>query len=132
MSTGDLGEAFANGEVIIREGEVGHCMYVVQDGQVEVFVGSGDDEIRLNIISRGAFFGEMAVFDRDVRSASVRALGPARVLTVDKKNLMRRVHEDPALAFRLIETMSHRIRQQVDIIIELQSMLESNNIIADS
>jgi len=132
MSAGDLGEAYAHGEVIISEGDVGNCMYVVQEGLVEVFVGSGDDEIRLNIISRGAFFGEMAVFDRDVRSASVRALGPARVLTVDKKNLMRRVHEDPALAFRLIETMSHRIRQQVDIIIELQSMLESNNIIADS
>ena len=132
MSTGDLGEAFANGEVIIREGEVGHCMYVVQEGQVEVFVGSGDDEIRINLLKSGAFFGEMAVFDRDVRSASVRALGPARVLTVDKKNLMRRVHEDPALAFRLVETMSHRIRRQTAMIVELERMLESSNIIADS
>ena len=131
MSAGDLGETFANGEVIIREGEVGHCMYVVQDGQVEVFVGSGDDEVHLNVLKPGAFFGEMAVFDRDVRSASVRALGPARVLTVDKKNLMRRVHEDPALAFRLVETMSYRIRRQTAMIVELERMLERNNIIAD-
>ena len=132
MSAGDLGEAFADGEMIVRKGEVGNCMYVVQQGQVEVFVGSGDDEIRLNVLSPGAFFGEMAVFDKDVRSASVRALGPARVLTVDKKNLMRRVHEDPALAFRLVETMSHRIRRQTAMIIELERMLESSNIIADS
>ncbi|GAG69871.1 unnamed protein product [marine sediment metagenome] len=131
MSTGDLGEAFADGEVIISEGEVGNCMFVVQEGQVEVFVGSGDDEIRLNVLKPGAFFGEMAVFDRIVRSASVRALGPARVLTVDKKNLMRRVHEDPALAFRLVETMSHRIRRQTAMIVELERILESRNIIAD-
>ena len=127
MSAGDLGEAFANGELIISEGEVGTCMYVVQDGEVEVFVGSGDDEIHLNVLKPGAFFGEMAVFDRDVRSASVRALGPARVLTVDKKNLMRRVHEDPALAFRLVETMSRRIRRQNGMIIELERMLEGGN-----
>jgi len=131
MSAGDLGEAFADGELIIREGEVGNCMYVVQEGRVEVFVGSGDDEFRLNLLTPGAFFGEMAVFDRDVRSASVRALGPARVLTVDKKNLMRRVHEDPSLAFRLVETMSYRIRNQTELILELERILEKNNITAD-
>jgi CRP-like cAMP-binding protein len=132
MSAGDLGETFADGEMIIREGEVGNCMYVVQQGQVEVLVGSGDDEIQLNVLKPGAFFGEMAVFDKDVRSASVRALGEARVLTVDKKNLMRRVHEDPALAFRLVETMSHRIRRQTAMIVELERMLESSNFMANS
>ena len=131
MSAGDLGETFADGELIISEGEVGSCMYVVQEGQVEVFVVSGDDEIHLNVLKPGAFFGEMAVFDRDVRSASVRAMGPARVLTVDKKNLMRRVHEDPALAFRLVETMSSRIRRQTAMIVELERILESSNIIGD-
>jgi CRP-like cAMP-binding protein len=131
MSAGELGETFADGEMIFHEGEVGNCMYVIQEGQVEVFVGSGDDEISLNILAPGAFFGEMAVFDRNVRSASVRALGPVRILMVDKKNLMRRVHEDPALAFRLVETMSHRIRRQTAMIIELERILESNNIIAD-
>jgi CRP-like cAMP-binding protein len=48
----------------------------------------------------------MAIFDRDVRSATARGIGEVRVLNVDKKNLMRRVHEDPSLAFRLVETMS--------------------------
>ena len=128
MSAGDLGEAFVDGQLIIREGEVGSCMYVVQEGQVEVFVDNGEEEIQLNILQPGAFFGEMALFDRDVRSASVRALGPARVLTVDKKNLMRRVHEDPALAFRLVETMSHRIRRQTAMIKQLEHLLDSSRI----
>jgi CRP-like cAMP-binding protein len=132
MSAGDLGEAFENGEVIIREGEVGDCMYVVQEGQVEVYVNSGADEIILNVLLPGAFFGEMTLFDKDVRSASVRALGPARILTVDRKNLMRRVHEDPALAFRLVETMSHRIRRQTTMIKELERLLDEANAEPDS
>ena len=120
MNSGDLGKLYADGELIVREGDVGDCMYVVQEGQVEAFVGSGENEIHLNVHGPGAFFGEMAVFDRDVRSASVRALGEARVLTVDKKNFMRRVHEDPALAFHLVETMSLRIRQLLEKIAILE------------
>jgi len=128
MNSGDLGETFANGELIIREGDIGKCMYVIQEGQVEVFVGNSGNEISLDVLGPGTFFGEMAVFDKDVRSASIRALGPARVLSVDKKNLMRRVHEDPALAFRLIETMSFRIRNLTDKVSVLERMIERNSI----
>jgi len=62
----------------------------------------------------------MAIFDRDVRSATIRSLGQSRVLTVDKKNFMRRVHEDPSLAFRLVEIMSKRIRELGEEITRLQ------------
>ncbi len=127
MSSGDLGKAFADGEVIIRAGEEGDCMYVIQEGQAEVVIGSGGDEIQLDVLGPGAFFGEMAVFERDVRSATVRALGEARVITVDKKNFMRRVHEDPALAFRLVETMSYRVRNLTNKLAELESLLERNS-----
>lgn len=86
-----------------------------------LIAGENDKEIRLGVRGEGEFFGEMAIFDRDVRSATVKALGDARVLTVDKKNFMRRVHEDPSLAFRLVETMSHRIRELGEEVARLQS-----------
>jgi CRP-like cAMP-binding protein len=120
MGSGDLGRAYADGEIIIREGDVGDCMYVIQEGQAEVIIESGESEIQLSILKPGDFFGEMAVFERDVRSATVRALGAARVITVDKKNFMRRVHEDPVLAFRLVETMSHRVRNLTEKITALE------------
>jgi CRP-like cAMP-binding protein len=113
MDTGELGKVYRDGEFIVTEGEVGNCMYVIQEGQVEVFVERGGVEVLLDTNGPGEFFGEMALFDRDVRSASVRALGETRVLTIDKKNFMRRIHEDPSLAFRIVETMSHRIRELV-------------------
>jgi CRP-like cAMP-binding protein len=53
----------------------------------------------------------MAIFDREVRSATVRAAGRARVLTIDRESLLRHIQEDPSLAFNIMRTMSHRIRQ---------------------
>jgi len=125
MSTGALGKTYQDGDVIIRQGEVGDCMYVIQEGQVEIILESQGKEIQLQVHGPGAFFGEMAIFDKDVRSATVRALGKAKVLTVDKKNLMRRVHEDPSLAFKLVETMSLRIRELVGKVAILEKELES-------
>ena len=122
MAGGELGKVYKDGEVIICEGDEGKCMFVIQEGEVEVLIaGENDEEIRLGVRGEGEFFGEMAIFDRDVRSATVKALGDARVLTVDKKNFMRRVHEDPSLAFRLVETMSHRIRELGEEVARLKS-----------
>jgi CRP/FNR family cyclic AMP-dependent transcriptional regulator len=122
MTISSLGKIYQDGEIIICEGEEGNCMYVIQEGEVEVVIlGEDGKEIRLAVRREGDFFGEMAIFDRDVRSATVRALGEARVLTVDKKNFMRRVHEDPSLAFRLVETMSRRIRELGEEVARLQA-----------
>jgi CRP/FNR family cyclic AMP-dependent transcriptional regulator len=112
METGGLGKTYRDGEVIVRQGEAGDCMFVIQAGEVEVFREDGKQrEVRLAVLREKDFFGEMALFDREVRSATVRAHGEARVLTVDRKSFLRRVHEDPSLAFRVVEQMSHRIRE---------------------
>lgn len=106
-----LGRVYQNGEAILREGEEGNCMYVIQAGRVEVIQKNGDQEVRLAVLEEGDFFGEMALFEREVRSATVSALGEARVLTVDKKAFLHRVQEDPSLAFRIVQNMSQRIRK---------------------
>jgi len=87
-------------------------MYVVQGGRVEVIQGSEKGgEQHLAFLETGDFFGEMSVFEKEVRSATVRASGEARVLKIDKKALLTRIREDPLLAVNLLKTMSHRIRQ---------------------
>jgi CRP-like cAMP-binding protein len=111
MENSALGKSLQDGEVIVRQGEEGDCMFVIQDGQVEVIKEDHGGEVRLGTMSSGDFFGEMALVDREVRSATVRALGPARVLTVDKRTFLRRVHEDPSLAFRIVQKLSQRIRE---------------------
>jgi len=110
MSTGALGKVFADGEVIVRQGEVGDCMFVIQDGKVGVYLEREGEEVLLAEPGAGEIIGEMAIFERQPRSATVKAHGAARVLTIDKRNFLTRVHEDPSLAFRILETLSHRIR----------------------
>jgi CRP/FNR family cyclic AMP-dependent transcriptional regulator len=107
---GALGKIYPDGEVVIREGDAGDCMFVVQSGQVEVVQGNGAGEMRLAVLEEGDFFGEMAVFEKETRSATVRALGEARVLKVDRRTLLRRIKEDPLLAVNLLQTMSGRVR----------------------
>lgn len=107
---GELGKVYTDGEVIIAEGELGNCMYVIQSGRVEAVTGSGVNEHRIAILEGGDFFGEMALFDKEVRSATVRALGEVRVLTIDKRALLKRIAEDPLLAMNLLKTMSQRVR----------------------
>jgi CRP/FNR family cyclic AMP-dependent transcriptional regulator len=119
MDIGALGKNFNDGDTIIRQGETGDCMYVLQSGEVEVVKELDGKEHPLAVRRQGDFFGEMALFGREVRMATVRARGPVRVLTIDKKNLLRRIQEDPSLAFRIIETMSRRIRELSDEVAHL-------------
>jgi len=111
MNLGALGKVYQNGETIVRQGEIGDCMYVVQEGYVEVVANTGTREVQLAILGKNEFFGEMAIFEHEIRSATVRTLGVARILTIDRKNFLRRIHEDPSLAYRLMEVMSNRVRR---------------------
>jgi CRP-like cAMP-binding protein len=110
MDTGGLGKLYSDGEVIIKQGDSGNCMYVIQSGEVEVISDNNGKEVRLAIRKEGDFFGEMALFSKELRSATIRALGDTRILTVDRKNLLKSIQKDPSLAFRIIETLSKRIR----------------------
>jgi len=112
MVRGALGKSYSDGEEIIRQGNVGESMYVVQSGRVEVIQSTpGGETQHLAFLEAGDFFGEMAIFEKQRRSATVRASGQARVLKIDKKTLLRRIREDPLLAVNLLKTMSHRIRE---------------------
>ena len=111
MSRGALGKVYTDGDVIVRQGDEGNCMYVIQAGKVEVIKEERDQQISLGVLGKGEFFGEMALFERESRSATVLAQGEARVLTIDKRTLLRRIQEDPTLAFRLLEKLSQRVRE---------------------
>lgn len=110
MTKGELGKVYASGEYVIRQGDKGDCMYVVQAGTLEVMREEHGKEVRIGIMKSGDIFGEMAIFEHEMRSATVRALDRARVLTVDKRTFLGRIQDDPALAFNLVKIMSGRIR----------------------
>jgi CRP-like cAMP-binding protein len=111
MAASNLGRKYEDGEIIIQQGESGDSMYVVLDGLVEVLVSQESEIVRLTVLGEGEFFGEMGLFEHRPRSATVRAVGQAHILTVDKKTMLRKIKQDPSLALRLLERMSSRIRE---------------------
>ena len=109
--SGVLGKVYREGEAIVRQGDVGDCMYVIQRGEVELLRREGNKEYCLGVLGPEDFFGEMALFDQETRSATVRALTDTWVLSLEKRSFLQRAHEDPSLAFRLLEGMSQRLRE---------------------
>jgi len=123
MNPGTLGRSYQDGEVIVNQGDVGDCMYVVQSGTVEVLAQREGKLVPLRVLGAGEIVGEMSLFDRDVRSATVRAKGTARLLTIDRRTFLSRVQEDPSLAFNIVKTMSRRIRELSDELTRAQASL---------
>ena len=64
MDQGALGRDYEDGEIIVRQGDAGDSMFVIQEGQVEVLTEKEGQETRLRIAGEGEFMGEMAIFER--------------------------------------------------------------------
>jgi len=111
MKKSKLGHPYKDGDTIIKQGSVGHCLYVIQEGKVEIIHEEGSNEVKIAELGETEFFGEMGLFEKDVRSCTVRALGDAKVMTIDKRNFYKTIKNDPSIAYRLLEKMSNRLRE---------------------
>lgn len=114
MSGHALGRLYRDGECVLYEGDPSESLFVVQEGRVEVAYDEPDGTARLAVLEAGDLFGESALFSREPRTANVRALGDARILTIDRKVLLQRLKEDPLLALQILESMHRRIRSLED------------------
>jgi CRP-like cAMP-binding protein len=110
----ELGRIYEDGEIIVRMGDVGNCMHIMQAGEADVILDREGKTVPVALLTAGDAFGEMALFTKEPRTATIRARGRARVLTVDKRQFLRRVHEDPSLAFGILLKLSLRI-QELDL-----------------
>ena len=114
MDKNALGRTYEDGEVIVQQGTEVSYMHVVQEGQVEILREIDTSNVRLVVLNEGDFFGSVPFFERrgehsGKARATAKAVGEARSLTVDRKTIMRRIHEDPSLGYRMLELMSHRM-----------------------
>ncbi len=107
-----VGRWYKDGEIICRQGELGDCMYVVQEGQVELMRRDGSREYCLALLQKGEFWGESGLLERDhLRTATARAVGDSCILSVEKRMFLTRIHEDPSFVLKVMRKMSHRIHE---------------------
>ena len=88
----------AAGDVLFREGEVGDFAYQVVKGKIEVCKFNGDEYVTLSILEKNALFGEMALIDKQPRSAMARAIDEAVVKEIDKEALLGYLKNSPQTA----------------------------------
>jgi len=112
------------GQVLVREGEAGEEMFVVLRGSMVISKAvTGRVEQVLARIGPGDFFGEMSLFDRSPRSATVQADTEATLLVLDREALRRLTEQNPraAAAFfqALVQVFIERLRASGDLVAEV-------------
>jgi CRP-like cAMP-binding protein len=105
-------KAFPAGTKIIQEGEVGESLYLVLSGRVSVIKELGlPRELHIADIGPDDYFGEMALFDRQPRSASVVAQEETHVLELSRFEFEEIVKEFPQIAIDACRVFSQRLRE---------------------
>ncbi|TME11990.1 MAG: cyclic nucleotide-binding domain-containing protein [Chloroflexi bacterium] len=95
------------GHEIVLRGEGGVGFMVITDGTVTVKTGQG----KTRKLGPGDSFGEMALLDNEGRSATVKADTDVTLATIPEWNFKPFLKEHPEVAYRLLQTLSRRIRQ---------------------
>jgi small-conductance mechanosensitive channel/CRP-like cAMP-binding protein len=99
---------FAPGETVIRAGDPGSSMFVVHNGRVSVQISENGRSRTVATLSEGAFFGEMALFTGEPRTASIVALEESEVLEIGHEAMKRVFDTNPDL----VESLSHIIAER--------------------
>ena len=99
---------YAPGETIIRAGEDGDSMFVVHHGHVSVQIDDDGQPRTVATLREGDFFGEMALFTGEPRSAHVVAAAETEVLEIGHEAMKSVFDTNPQLAESLGTTIAHR------------------------
>ena len=104
-------ETFPQGTEIIKEGDRDRRLFIIVCGTVEVITGyRHSNERHHTTLGPRDYFGEMALIDDLVRSATVVAREDTELLVLDHLNLKDEIESKPSIALDLLKTLSYRVR----------------------
>ena len=98
------------GEVLIREGELGDAAFFIQSGRFEVLKRDRDKDICLTHLGKNAIVGEMALIDNNRRSATVRCVESGTVVTLDRATFESKLKHLDKFSRALLEMFSNKLR----------------------
>jgi CRP-like cAMP-binding protein len=128
------GRLYNQGDVVFREGDVGAEMYIIQSGKIMITkqLKTGEEKT-LAVLGPGDSFGEMAIIDKDVRSANAIAMEPSRLIALDEELFEQHIQTNPKIVKKILKILSSRLRdanQQIaDLMIKNDKRLVANTIL---
>ncbi len=110
-------------EVLFNEGEDGKTMYIILEGEVRIY----KKDIEITTMGPGSIFGEMALIEKQPRSASVEAIGDIELIEINEEQFQRYFAGQPQVLMALMKTMSARFRRSLGNPIMAPIMIDDAN-----
>ena len=101
-------ERYATGEVIVRQGDPGDKLYVISEGQADVYVADGAVDVKVNTLNAGDYLGEYALLTNQPRTATVRANQPTEVFTLSRASFLALIEQEPELRNKVDSFVNER------------------------
>jgi len=120
---------FDAGAVIFKEDDEGTDMYIIIQGLVEIRKATGALSSKiLTTLQKGDMFGEMAIIEKQPRSATAVAVQPTRVLVLNEKLYDNMIVSNPDFARKMNKVLSERIRRADAIIQNIMTTNRQNQL----
>jgi len=97
---------YEQGTEIFKEGEIGDCMYIIQQGNIKIHKGT----TTLAVLKEKEVFGELSLLDADTRSASATADTDCILYKIDQEPFYELMDERPEVAKGFIKILCQRLR----------------------
>ena len=119
-------EKFATRDIIFSQGDVAETVMYIQRGRVEFAVASKTDkDAVVAILGPGNFFGEACLAGERTRTKTVTAIAPTVLQVIEREEMIRALHDEPALSHRfLCYMLLRKIRVEEDLIDQLSQSSE--------
>lgn len=105
---------FKPGEVIVNQGYEGDSMFIIKSGSVRITMFKNDQEKELITLLPDSFFGEIALFERVPRTATVIAAEESVLYEINRDNFAQLISQNPYIGnkvfFKIIQHLSRRLR----------------------
>ena len=113
MSEGDyLRDFYPSGKIIFEEGHIGNDLYIIEEGNVVIWKRVGNEKKILVTIGKGKIFGEMAIIEPDVRSATAEAApSGATCVKISAQKLELMLAQTPPMLRMLLKTLVLNLRR---------------------
>lgn len=107
---------FSKDEVIIKEGEIGDCCYILYSGTVKVLKETFAKEqyAVAQIDAEGnAFFGEMALIDKDARTATIQAISDVVTLVLDSESFEKLANNNFRIGYLILKAVAKKLTERL-------------------
>lgn len=109
--------------IVVQEGDVGDSLFIIVRGAVKIssYTAEGK-EVVLSLLGAGGVFGEMALLDREPRSATVTTTEDSTLAQIRRPDFERLLLNQPSIALGLLEELVSRLRRTTQVLERISTM----------